>query len=264
MAGTVRVPPEAEQHAPGAEHAAPDPRPSAPSIRASILIGMIVVVAIAAVYWALAHTGLIALIEDRAALRAAVERLGAWGPVAIVALEAIAIVASPLPSAPVALAAGAAYGSVYGTVLTVIGAVGGAMIAFLIARCLGYEFIRRWSGAERVLGMLARERSQLWLMGVILASRLLPFISFDAVSYAAGLTPLAFWRFALATFIGILPMAFALAYAGDELMGEGADILLAVLIAVVAIPMVIAAVRALWFHPKARSGGGDRSGPEIP
>jgi uncharacterized membrane protein YdjX (TVP38/TMEM64 family) len=38
---------------------------------------------------------------------------------------------------------------------------------------------------------LSRERSQIWLMAVVFVSRLLPFISFDAISYAAGLTPQA-------------------------------------------------------------------------
>jgi uncharacterized membrane protein YdjX (TVP38/TMEM64 family) len=224
----------------------PAPRPTAPSTRATILIGIAVVIAIAALYWLLARTGLIALLGDKAALRAGIERLGAWGPAAIVALLAIAIVVSPLPSAPVAVVAGAAYGMVFGTALVVAGAVLGAVTAFLIARCLGFELIRRWSGAERVLAMLSRDRSQLWLMGAVFLSRLLPFISFDAVSYAAGLTPLTFWRFALATLAGVVPVSVALAYAGDSLIGAGAEILLAVLIILVAVPMVIAAVRVLW------------------
>jgi uncharacterized membrane protein YdjX (TVP38/TMEM64 family) len=48
---------------------------------------------------------------------------------------------------------------------------------------------------------------------------LLPlFISFDAVSYAAGLTPLAFWQFMVATLVGMIPISFLLAYFGEELI----------------------------------------------
>jgi uncharacterized membrane protein YdjX (TVP38/TMEM64 family) len=41
-------------------------------------------------------------------------------------------------------------------------------------------------------------------MTIVFVSRLLPFISFDIVSYAAGLTRLAMWRFAVATLAGIV------------------------------------------------------------
>jgi len=54
------------------------------------------------------------------------------------------------------------------------------------------------------------------LMAVVFASRLMPFLSFDLVSYAVGLTPLKLWRFALATLLGILPASFLLAHFGDE------------------------------------------------
>ena len=55
---------------------------------------------------------------------------------------------------------------------------------------------------------------------IVFASRLLPFLSFDIVSYAAGLTQLKVWRFVLATVLGILPASFLLAHYGGEL-GSG-------------------------------------------
>jgi len=67
-------------------------------------------------------------------------------------------------------------------------------------------------------------------MAIVFASRLLPFISFDVVSYAAGLTTLTLWRFALATLAGILPASFLLAHFGGEMAtGELDKILFAVL-----------------------------------
>lgn len=53
-------------------------------------------------------------------------------------------------------------------------------------------------------------------MIAVFTSRLLPFVSFDLVSYAAGLSSLHFWRFALATLFGIVPASFLLAHFGDE------------------------------------------------
>ena len=53
----------------------------------------------------------------------------------------LAIVMSPIPSAPIALAAGAAYGHLWGAVYVAAGSLSGALIAFGIARFLGREFV---------------------------------------------------------------------------------------------------------------------------
>ena len=170
-------------------------------------------------YFALAHTGVIALVESGAGLRHWLEQLGIIGPLAIILLMTMAIVMSPIPSAPVALAAGAAYGHTAGTLYVVIGAELGAVIAFLIGRLVGGDVMHKW-----IHGRLAKPvlDSQNLLMAVVFVSRLLPFVSFDMVSYAAGVTPLRFWRFAIATLAGIIPASFLLAHFGSELAsGEG-------------------------------------------
>jgi uncharacterized membrane protein YdjX (TVP38/TMEM64 family) len=217
-----------------------------------MLAGVAVLVAVGALYVWLARSGLIDLIADKAALRAAFDRLGHWGPLTVVAMEAVAIVASPLPSAPVAFAAGAIYGAFWGALLIVAGAVLGAVIAFVIARCLGFAAIRRWGAAQRYLDLVSRDHSQRWLMGAVFVSRLLPFVSFDVVSYIAGLTPLAFWRFALATLTGVVPVSFLFAFAGETLAGVSTDLLLAIIAGVVALPLAGAGVRAVWNARRAR------------
>lgn len=127
----------------------------------------------------------------------------------------LAIVASPLPSAPIALAAGAAYGHTFGTMLVVLGAELGALAAFLLARGLGRPFVERHVGETIGRGLLG---SQNTLTLLVFGSRLLPFLSFDMVSYAAGLSVLHLWRFALATLAGIVPASFLLAHLGSEAM----------------------------------------------
>jgi uncharacterized membrane protein YdjX (TVP38/TMEM64 family) len=144
-----------------------------------------------------------------------VARTGFLGPVLIVALMTVAVVASPIPSAPIALAAGAAYGHVWGTVQIVIGAEIGALIAFGLARVLGRDVLRRVFGERIDAGLLG---SQTALTATVFASRLMPFVSFDLISYAAGLSRLHAWRFALATLAGIVPASFVLAHFGGEAM----------------------------------------------
>jgi uncharacterized membrane protein YdjX (TVP38/TMEM64 family) len=152
-----------------------------------------------------------ARLMDRESLDALVARAGLWGPLLIIGLMTVAVVASPIPSAPVALAAGAAYGHFWGTVQVVIGAELGALIAFSLARVLGHDVLRRVFGTSVDAGLLGSQNALTW---TVFASRLMPFVSFDIISYAAGLSRLHAWRFALATLAGIIPTSFVLAHFG--------------------------------------------------
>lgn len=198
-----------------------------PGTRIRILAAVAVVLLMVAAYRLLRETGAMAVMADGSALRQFIVELGVAGPLAVIGLMTLAILVSPIPSAPIALAAGAAYGHTWGTAYIVLGAELGALGAFGLARLLGHDVVQRWFGGRLPN---TRLRSQGALMAVVFASRLLPFISFDVVSYAAGLTTLTLWRFALATLAGILPASFLLAHFGGEMAtGELDKIAFAVL-----------------------------------
>jgi uncharacterized membrane protein YdjX (TVP38/TMEM64 family) len=184
-----------------------------------LLLGAIVVALIGG-YLILARSGAIALLENGPALQAWLQQLGLIGPIAIIVVMTLAIVMSPIPSAPIAMAAGAAYGHIAGTVYVLIGAELGAIIAFTIARLAGLATVQKWLG-PRIMQRL--HGSQNMLMLIVFVSRLMPFISFDMVSYAAGVTPLRFWRFAIATLAGIIPTSFLLAHFGAEMASGESD-----------------------------------------
>lgn len=120
------------------------------------------------------------------------------------------------------------------------------MLAFGIARLLGYEVIHRWSRTRPILDWLGRERSQTGLMLVVFASRLVPFISFDAVSYAAGLTPLAFWRFLIATLAGVLPTAYLIVMFGEILIATDSHGLAVALILISGITLLPILAKLVW------------------
>ena len=198
---------------------------------------------LAATYWVLHQTGALTTILNETALHDRITRLGAWGPLLVVVLMVLAILVSPIPSAPIALAAGAAYGHFWGTLYILLGAEVGALVAFGLARWLGGETLKRWFGERLSVGLLGSQNA---LTGIVLVSRLLPFISFDIISYAAGLTLLTFWRFALATLVGITPTSFLLAHFGGEMAtGESDRIMISVLAlgGITLIPLAVKLVR---------------------
>lgn len=206
-------------------------------------------VLLAATYWLLRETGALSTILNGAALHDHIARLGAWGPLMVIGLMMLAILVSPIPSAPIAMAAGAAYGHVWGTLYVLLGAEIGALAAFGVARWLGGKTLQRWFGDRLSVGLLG---SQNTLTGIVLVSRLLPFVSFDIVSYAAGLTTLSFWRFAIATLVGITPTSFLLTHFGGEMTtGESSRIMGSVLVlgGITLIPVLVKIIRDRQHRP---------------
>lgn len=209
------------------------------------LVGaLLVLIALVLVYRYLDASGLLERLMDGQWLRQQTLALGVWGPLLIVGLMALAIVLNPIPSAPIALVSGAVFGHAWGTLYVVLGAEIGALTAFAIARVLGHDLLRRLFGERVALGWLGSQNALTWMVFV---SRLLPFVSFDLVSYGAGLTPLRAWRFALATLLGLIPASFLLAHFGGELavadMGNAMVALLLIGL-LVAVPLVFKLIRA--------------------
>ena len=166
------------------------------------------------------------------------------GPIAVVVLLALAVVVSPIPSGPVAMAAGAMFGTMEGGAFTALGAVLGSFIAFTLARTLGYRPLSASNLA--IANWITRPRPELKLALIILISRLIPFISFDAVSYVAGLSSIRPRNFVLATTIGVLPASFAFAALGAGIATmDNAAIMIAACGITVILPLGWAATKAL-------------------
>ena len=131
-------------------------------------------------------------------------------PVASLFLMLVQAVAAPVPALLVAFANGLAFGVVWGGLLTVVGQTLAAAVCFWIARALGRGPV------EALTSSLGLETADRWLTrwgsrGIILL-RLVPGISFDVVSYGAGLTGIRFAPFRMATAVGVTPQAFLYAY----------------------------------------------------
>lgn len=122
------------------------------------------------------------------------------------------------PSSLLCFTSGITFGPLLGTLYTVIGASLGTFVAFGIARLLGRTTVTRL-----LHGRLAHFDQKTAEKGfqVILFTRLVPVLPFDAVNYGAGLSQIRFRDFALATLLGLAPHAYVYNYIGDSLLDIG-------------------------------------------
>lgn len=167
---------------------------------------------------------------DAAALQAWVEGAGAAGPLLFIAVYALATVLF-LPGSVITLAGGALFGPLWGTLWNLSGATLGAALAFLIARYLGADWVARRAG-PRLTRLNEGVAAEGWRFVAFV--RLVPLFPFNLLNYALGLTRVPFGAYVLASWIFMLPGAFAytwLGYAGREALAGGEGLVRNVLIA---------------------------------
>lgn len=142
-------------------------------------------------------------------------RAGPFSPFLYMAVMALVVVISPLPSLPLDIAAGIFFGPIIGTVYSVIGALAGAIMSFMIARLLGRDVVGKLVGGQINFCPACSDRL---LTKIVFISRLIPVVSFDLISYGAGLTKMSVGKFALATGLGMIPLTFVYNYFGAVLI----------------------------------------------
>ena len=152
-------------------------------------------------------------------------------------------VVAPLPAFLITFANAALFGFWKGALLSWSSAMVGAALCFFIARSLGREAVEKLTskGAlKNIDDFFKRHGKQ-----SILIARLLPFISFDIVSYAAGLSSVSFLGFWVATGLGQLPATLVYSYVGGFLTG-GAKLLVTGLLILFALAFLIGLGKQLY------------------
>jgi uncharacterized membrane protein YdjX (TVP38/TMEM64 family) len=145
-----------------------------------------------------------------------IESLGMWGPLVFVLLYILGTILM-VPGAIPTVMAGALFGGLWGTVYASIGSTVGAALSFLIARYLARDSIGRWLAGKPGL---ARIDTMTLTHGALIVCivRLVPLIPFNLVNYAFGITHVRFWRYALTSWICMLPGTFLYAAGTDVVL----------------------------------------------
>jgi uncharacterized membrane protein YdjX (TVP38/TMEM64 family) len=153
---------------------------------------------------------------DAGEVRQQTDRLGAWGPLLILALTLIHTVVF-YPAEIVDAAAGFLYGFFPALLLVMFGWIVSGLLCHAIGGSVARPLLDRWIGAERFERIEAAiERGGPTLL---ISMRLIPILPFSVVSYAAGAARVPLWRFTWTTAIGYLPITALSVYFGTRLEG---------------------------------------------
>jgi|GEM_PF-466035 len=199
---------------------------------------------------------------DNAEVRHQINRLGATGPLLIVALTLIHAVVF-YPAEIVDAAAGFAYGFFPALALMMSGWVLSGLLCWAVGHRVARPLLDRWFGEERFERVeQAIERGGPTLL---LAMRLIPILPFSIVSYAAGAARVPAWRFVWTTALGYLPITAIAVYFGTRLEGLSLTDPL-VLGSALALLGLLAAGHWIWrrqaWRP-ARSAGARKSSADV-
>lgn len=172
-----------------------------------------------------------------------VRSFGVYAAVVSFFLMMFQSLAAPLPAFLITFANAAVFGWWQGAILSWTSSMAGAAMCFYVARILGRDAVEKITSKfalESVDGFFDKYGKH-----TIIICRLLPFISFDYVSYAAGLTSIGFISFFIATGIGQLPATIIYSYVGGMLTG-GAQMFVTALLILFALSILVVLIKHLY------------------
>ena len=145
-----------------------------------------------------------------------VNQFGVLGPLAMVGVMVLATIFSPIPNSLFSLAIGATYGPFWGSILAIVGSVLASALAFFLSRKFGKEFVEKYIPHTHMIHDFFKNNAFL----TVFILRLIPSVSFDMISYGAGLTAMSFRTFIVATTLGIIPGTISIVLVGSGLTSE--------------------------------------------
>ncbi|XP_019197635.1 PREDICTED: uncharacterized protein LOC109191428 [Ipomoea nil] len=141
--------------------------------------------------------------------------LGPWGPL-VLAVAYIPLTVLAVPASVLTLGGGYLFGLPVGFVADSIGATIGAAAAFLLGRTIGRSFVisklKDYPQFRAVAIAIRRSGFK-----IVLLLRLVPFLPFNMLNYLLSVTPVPIMEYVLASWLGMMPITFALVYVGTTL-----------------------------------------------
>ncbi|MHC4536821.1 MAG: TVP38/TMEM64 family protein, partial [Planctomycetota bacterium] len=141
--------------------------------------------------------------------------LGIWGLLFVIAFYIVACVLL-LPGSILTLGAGFIFKAVRGSITVSIGSTLGACAAFLIGRTVARKWIAAKVAKNEKFAAIDEAVAQQGFK-IVLLTRMSPIFPFNMLNYAFGLTKISFWKYALGSWIGMMPGTIMYVYFGAGL-----------------------------------------------
>lgn len=230
-----------------------------------ILLGIAVIAV--AIYFAVpgVHNWVNSVLEmfrtgNFSAMRQFIAKYGKWAMLISSLLMIFQSLAAPLPAFFITLTNANLFGWWQGCILSWASSMAGAALCFYIARILGRDIVEKICTKGALLSI--EQFFEKYGKKCIFIARLLPFISFDVVSYAAGLTAMDFWGFFVATGLGQLPACVVYSYVGGMLTG-GAKMMFMGLLCLFALAILVILIRQVYQASQAKKKEAAEAAGEV-
>lgn len=180
---------------------------------------------------------------DIEAIKDYILSFGIWAPIVSFLLMVFQSIIAPLPAFLITFANAGLFGWVKGALLSWSSAMAGAALCYYISKLYGRNAVEKLTSKNALKSVdVFFERYGKY---AVLIARLLPFVSFDLVSYAAGLTSISFRSFFIATGLGQLPAAIVYSYIGGMLTGTTKTFVMGLFI-LFAVSTLVVLVKKVW------------------
>lgn len=152
-------------------------------------------------------------LTDPDALSEYIRGYGILAPLALIVLQAVQVVAAPIPGQILAVVAGYLFGAWWGTLYNMIGITIGSTVAFWLSRRYGRSYV------ETVIDDQALEQfdaaSEDYGRPALFLIFLVPGLPDDVICFAGGLTDIPLWQLVVIAFVGRAPAFFLVNVVGE-------------------------------------------------
>ncbi|MFC4405975.1 TVP38/TMEM64 family protein [Haloarchaeobius iranensis] len=158
----------------------------------------------------------LSFLRDAEALREFVAGYGVLAPLVLILLQAVQVVAAPIPGQVLAVVAGYVFGTWLGTLYNMIGIMIGSTVAFWLSRRYGRAYVENIVHDEALAQF--DSVSEDYAAPALFFFFLVPGLPDDVLCFAGGLTDIPLWKLIVIALVGRAP-GFFLANVFGDLLG---------------------------------------------
>lgn len=153
-------------------------------------------------------------------IRANVDKLGIWAPIALLLLRTVSVVIPAIPSTAYSVLSGTLFGFWKGIIVIFIADFAACCLNFYIAKRFGRKIVQRFVG-ERFIDKVDNLASKHLEDNIFLVAGFLMTGLFDFVCYAVGLTEMPWHKFIPALILGIVVSTPPIVALGAGVFSQG-------------------------------------------